>query len=317
MEKEAPLISIIIICYNNQDYIGKAIESCLNQDFDHPYEIIVVNDNSSDDSANIIKRYVERFNNVFLINVDCHQLLNVRFAGLDKANGKYACFLDGDDTYHQSMLKTMYKTITKYDADVVNCSLFFVKNGKNHANLFEKFKILNSYQAIKALFGDSYIRGFMYTKMYRSELIKDIAKKLVAPNENFMYEDFMANFLIFKFANKVVSIKDRLIYYNKSNPTSITKKNKRIGDNIKVNATIRYLIDFFNDKKLLKIFKRFAWRRFLSLTADIYFAKFDTLSQKIKISKIALKELKLLNKKHLRTNGTSFEEFIKQTKFKV
>ena len=317
MEKEAPLISIIIICYNNQDYIGKAIESCLNQDFDHPYEIIVVNDNSSDDSANIIKRYVERFNNVFLINVDCHQLLNVRFAGLDKANGKYACFLDGDDTYRPSMLKTMYKTITKYDADVVNCSLFFVKNGKNHANLFEKFKILNSYQAIKALFGDSYIRGFMYTKMYRSELIKDIAKKLVAPNENFMYEDFMANFLIFKFANKVVSIKDRLIYYNKSNPTSITKKNKRIGDNIKVNATIRYLIDFFNDKKLLKIFKRFAWRRFLSLIADIYFAKFDTLSQKIKISKIALKELKLLNKKHLRTNGTSFEEFIKQTKFKV
>lgn len=317
MEKEAPLISIIIICYNNQDYIGKAIESCLNQDFDHPYEIIVVNDNSSDDSANIIKRYVERFNNVFLINVDCHQLLNVRFAGLDKANGKYACFLDGDDAYHPSMLKTMYKTITKYDADVVNCSLFFVKNGKNHANLFKKFKILNSYQAIKALFGDSYIRGFMYTKMYRSELIKDIAKKLVAPNENFMYEDFMVNFLIFKFANKVVSIKDRLIYYNKSNPTSITKKNKRIGDNIKVNATIRYLIDFFNDKKLLKIFKRFAWRRFLSLIADIYFAKFDTLSQKIKISKIALKELKLLNKKHLRTNGTSFEEFIKQTKFKV
>lgn len=317
MEKEAPLISIIIICYNNQDYIGKAIESCLNQDFDHPYEIIVVNDNSSDDSANIIKRYVERFNNVFLINVDCHQLLNVRFAGLDKANGKYACFLDGDDAYHPSMLNTMYKTITKYDADVVNCSLFFVKNGKNHANLFEKFKILNSYQAIKALFGDSYIRGFMYTKMYRSELIKDIAKKLVSPNENFMYEDFMANFLIFKFANKVVSIKDRLIYYNKSNPTSITKKNKRIGDNIKVNATIRYLIDFFNDKKLLKIFKRFAWRRFLSLIADIYFAKFDTLSQKIKISKIALKELKLLNKKHLRTNGTSFEEFVKQTKFKV
>lgn len=317
MEKEAPLISIIIICYNNQDYIGKAIESCLNQDFDHPYEIIVVNDNSSDDSAKIIKRYVERFNNVFLINVDCHQLLNVRFAGLDKANGKYVCFLDGDDAYHPSMLKTMYKTITKYDADVVNCSLFFVKNGKNHANLFEKFKILNSYQAIKALFGDSYIRGFMYTKMYRSELIKDIAKKLVSPNENFMYEDFIANFLIFKFANKVVSIKDRLIYYNKSNPTSITKKNKRIGDNIKVNATIRYLIDSFNDKKLLKIFKRFAWRRFLSLIADIYFAKFDTLSQKIKISKIALKELKLLNKKHLRTSGTSFEEFIKQTKFKV
>lgn len=67
MEKVKKRFSIIIPAYNVQEYIGKAIESVLNQDFED-YELIVVNDASKDNTAEAVRKYEAKYSNVKLIS---------------------------------------------------------------------------------------------------------------------------------------------------------------------------------------------------------------------------------------------------------
>ena len=101
-----PLISIILTCYNLEHYIGDAIMSLLNQDFNRPYEIIVIDDASSDGSAQVIKameddRLVKVF---FPVNKGAAEAINHGFL---IAKGIYICRFDGDDKWYPGYLKTM------------------------------------------------------------------------------------------------------------------------------------------------------------------------------------------------------------------
>jgi glycosyltransferase involved in cell wall biosynthesis len=91
----SPLVSVIVTCFNRQNYIGEAIESILHQTFDD-YEIIVIDDGSVDGSAEICKGYGSRVKYFFQENRGASDAKN---SGVTRARGKYISFLDSDDIW--------------------------------------------------------------------------------------------------------------------------------------------------------------------------------------------------------------------------
>ena len=111
-------VSVIIPLYNTQTYIGKCIESCVNQTLKE-IEIIVINDGSTDRSPDIVKEYAEKNNNIFMHSIENCGLSIARNTGLAMARGKYIYFLDSDDWINEDCLEILYTQAEKYDLELV------------------------------------------------------------------------------------------------------------------------------------------------------------------------------------------------------
>ena len=85
--------SIIIPVYNTSKYLNKCIKSAINQDYEN-IEIIIVNDGSTDDSLDIIKKYTKKYKNITLIDQKNKGLSVARNEGIKKATGDYFLLLD-------------------------------------------------------------------------------------------------------------------------------------------------------------------------------------------------------------------------------
>ncbi len=107
--------SIIIPAYNVEPYIGKCVESILEQRADD-YEIIIVYDRSADNTRQIIEAYQEKNGCIKVIdNKEKKGLSHARNVGVDNAKGDYLVFADGDDYIHPDTLDNLNKAIDKYD----------------------------------------------------------------------------------------------------------------------------------------------------------------------------------------------------------
>ena len=84
--------------YNTELYLEECLDSLLNQNISHDeYEIICVNDGSTDGSANILHKYFSKYHNIIVIDKENSGVSSARNVGLDIAKGKYICFFDSDD----------------------------------------------------------------------------------------------------------------------------------------------------------------------------------------------------------------------------
>ncbi len=98
--------SIIIPVYNTSKYLNKCIKSAINQDYDN-IEIIIVNDGSTDDSLDIIKKYTKKYKNITLIDQKNKGLSVARNEGIKKATGDYFLLLDSDDFIEYNLVSTL------------------------------------------------------------------------------------------------------------------------------------------------------------------------------------------------------------------
>ena len=106
-----PFFSIIIPLYNREKKIAKAIQSVLDQTF-QDFELIIVDDNSTDNSAQIVSAYQEKDSRIkYLKNELNRERCVTRNKGILEATGKYLCFLDSDDYHLPNHIETFYKRI--------------------------------------------------------------------------------------------------------------------------------------------------------------------------------------------------------------
>lgn len=112
-------ISIIMPLYNAQKYLEESLKSVLGQTFTN-YELICVNDGSTDGTLNILEKFLKRDNRLRVVsNTERLGAAYSRNKGMGMANGKYLAFLDGDDLFDEMMLEKAYDTIEKNAADIV------------------------------------------------------------------------------------------------------------------------------------------------------------------------------------------------------
>ena len=117
------LVSVIIPNYNHAAYVGDAIRSVLRQDYEN-FEIIVVDDGSTDNSREVIAQFGSRVRAIWQSN---RGLSAARNAGLKAAGGAYVGLLDADDMYELNFLSTLVPILeSRRDAEAVYCGYRFV-----------------------------------------------------------------------------------------------------------------------------------------------------------------------------------------------
>lgn len=122
-------ISIVMPIFNTGQYLKESIESLLQQTY-REFELICVNDASTDDSGAILRELQQRDARIVLVEHEVnHGAAISRNTGLKAAKGEYIIFLDSDDYFYRNMLETSYRCAAEYDADVVIFGSETLENG--------------------------------------------------------------------------------------------------------------------------------------------------------------------------------------------
>lgn len=121
------LISIVMPIYNGASLISETLESIINQSYEN-WELIIVNDKSTDNTADIINSYMKKDNRIRLINLEenCGGPAKPRNIGIENSIGKYVSLIDADDMWHKDKLLVC----TQYlDSDIIyHKEKYFYKN---------------------------------------------------------------------------------------------------------------------------------------------------------------------------------------------
>lgn len=118
MVDKIPSVSVIIPVYNTAAYLVECLDSVMRQDMDD-LEIMVVNDGSTDASAEIIERYATRDGRVVVLNHENKGAAVARNEALRMARGDYVMFLDSDDFYQPGLVTTAYHEISLNACDIL------------------------------------------------------------------------------------------------------------------------------------------------------------------------------------------------------
>ena len=139
-----PLISVIIPIYNAEKYLSRCLDSVLEQDYDN-YEVIMVNDGSSDNSLDICNQYVKKDKRFSVITQKNKGVSEARNTGLSAAKGDYLQFIDSDDFILPGMFSTMYKEIIATECDFVACQHGFGNVNDKQYTMPPSASILNKF----------------------------------------------------------------------------------------------------------------------------------------------------------------------------
>ncbi|WP_118861982.1 glycosyltransferase [Haemophilus haemolyticus] len=167
----SPLFSIIIPIYNTSNYLDECLRSVVEQNFDD-YEIILVDDGSTDDSFDICANYMKQYGNISLVSKPNGGLSDARNTGIHLARGKYLIFLDGDDYWHgRDILSDLFKIYQHSSPDlIIN---FFTSVYPDRVAPHEpcKEKCGDFSRDFEFLFNQKVYLGFTWTKVIKREII--------------------------------------------------------------------------------------------------------------------------------------------------
>jgi len=214
-------LSIIICAYNAGKYIKRCLDSIYDQDF-LDYEVIVVNDGSTDNTREIVQSYDK---DIKLINKENTGLADSRNVGLKEAKGDYVWFVDSDDELEIDSLNVIYNAINKSNVDILKFNYRRVTDNKINVNpslpsdIYEDEKLINlRHQMLR----NSYDHLFTcWMHVYKRELIKDV---LFTNEKEYAFDDTIFNNIVYSLAKRIQSI-NNILYRYIDNPTSITKNN--------------------------------------------------------------------------------------------
>ena len=243
-----PKFSIIIPVYNVEKYLKKCLESIKNQSY-KDYEVIIVNDGSTDKSKDILDEYDYK-----VINQKNQGLSVARNNGVKKAKGKYLIFVDSDDYIEKDYVEVLYNNLIKEDADLSCCSLYEVfKNEIKNKSKKDKYYVMNSYETIEKTFTDEGLNVYVWNKLYKKELFKNI-KFPVNKNSEDIYV-----------MHEIISSCKKIVYESIPKYYYVQRKNSIVNNINKINIdSIEASLHAVNYLKNNKELQRYAIKNYLN-----------------------------------------------------
>jgi glycosyltransferase involved in cell wall biosynthesis len=241
-------ISVIVPNYNGMKYLKQCLSSLLSQDFEGVYEVIIIDDCSTDDSRAIIETFCDnKF--VFIQNYKNSGQAKTRNVGLDHAKGKYICFVDSDDFVSHEFLQCMYNSISKNERDMSICNYEAVDCNNNIIS--QEVSEIDDLPLYAQLL-DARCSAVVWDKIYRRDLIE---KHNVRFMPNICNEDILFNF-DYMINIETFSLVDKFVISYRQHSSSMTKtfNLKTILDMNKVFSSISETIktsDIIKKDKLL------------------------------------------------------------------
>lgn len=237
-------VSVIVPVYNAEKTIEKCLNSLIKQTLDD-YEIIVINDGSTDNTKNILDNFKDN-EKIKIVNKNNEGIGKTRNKGITLALGEYITFVDSDDYVDEKMLESYYVFAKKNDLDLVTSTYNKVIRGKVIPFPSVKFKIGNvktSPQIINSIeYGPC-------AKLYRREML---IKNNILFIENKKYEDmpFVCKALL---KSKLVGyLKESYYYYVINNNSETTTMDERVFDMLDILKIIMndYKKEFYLKKEI-------------------------------------------------------------------
>jgi len=267
-EKSQPLVTVITPLFNAQDFIGETIESVLDQTYQN-WEMIIVDDCSTDNSRDIVKKYEAKESRIKLIELEKNfgGPARPRNVGLDISKGDYLAFLDADDVWLKNKLQVQINEMLVNNLDFTSTDSKFIDDNSIDT-IINKHKIIIFFKKIKrkATLSDVIKGSFISTS---SAIVSKNFISKFDENKDFIGVEDM--YLWMKILNKknvrYKYIRDKLIKYRVSS-TSLSERGVNQKQAIKANLCI---LKFILDNQKFEYIKYF-YIRIIKL-AFIYFIK--------------------------------------------
>lgn len=298
--------TIIIPVYNTEKYLKKCIDSALIQDY-QSYEIIIVNDGSTDSSSTIIREYEDKYpEKVKVLNKENGGLSSARNFGIEHSKGKYLAFLDSDDWIAKEFLSKFSEKIdfNLSDRRVITCNREFVFEAERISDNLPKFRLLHISDKPEIIRS---INLSACNKVFHRELFNNNLFPLGR-----LYEDIYPVTHAILNCDLIGMVDDVLYAVRKDNPNSITsnfhKNEQHLPENleelrcyIKKNHSFLYEdFMFFYNKTLLSFYTKvvqnnrydLVWSNMLNLLS---YVKTDGIQNKIVLVLLRLRLFSLLS----------------------
>lgn len=224
-----PFLSIIVPVYNVECYLQKCIESILKQTFED-FELLLVNDGSTDNSSTICDDYAERDARISVIHKENGGLVSARKAGLSAASGKYIGYVDSDDWIEADMYQSLCDAARDFDVDIVICDI--VENYPDEEvrrtqivtpGLYNKNKLEKEVYPIMLYAGEYYKFGLfpsVSNKLFKTSLLKKF--QFYVDDQIRMGEDVACTYPSLLEANSIYILDQQYLYHYRQNPSSMT-----------------------------------------------------------------------------------------------
>lgn len=183
-------ISIIIPLYNMQQYIGRCLDSILEQTFPD-FEVICVDDGSTDESRNICEQYGQKDARIKVYHTVNQGVSQARNYGLSKVTGEWFAFIDADDWVETDYLKVLYENAVKYSCNVSACA--FRRDMEYSlgydSSICETILFHSMEECIHSFIClEKSMEGMACNKLYRTNSFKDICfEEDIKVNEDCLY----------------------------------------------------------------------------------------------------------------------------------
>lgn len=283
-------ISIILPVYNMERYLSECMESIINQTFSD-FEVICIDDGSTDSSPEILKDYKDKDSRVRIITQENMGLSCARNAGMDEAAGEYIYFIDSDDYINPNALETMVNLCERHDLDLLIFKLvnFDDKTGEENPHYSDMPFLLDLGDAFTYRDFDDYLFKVdvtVSTKFFKRQLI--INRRFP---EGLIFED---NAFIFDYifdAQRIFFLDECLYHRRVREGSIITLASKNHCDLIEI---YRIIEDKFKSRG---IYEEYRERLFMRKIDSIYY-RFTTIDSKFKAEYFDLMKRDFENQKN-------------------
>lgn len=252
-----PEISVIMPVYNVEKFLPRCLDSLLNSTF-RDFEVICINDGSTDKSLDILNNYKIKDSRIRIITQNNQGLSIARNIGLRNANAEYIYFLDSDDAIHPQCLEICYSLAKKHDAELISFLYEdYIWEERNSELKFPRANILINEENLKFIDRPLYY-GFtnkrnrinynVWTKFYKKQILAGVE---FIPK--IRYEDYPHTFIVLARNPKTIIVNEILYLYT-TNPNSISHQKISVEQIREFKAGIFYVYsEYVKNKRVAEL----------------------------------------------------------------
>lgn len=219
-----PMVSIIVPIYNAEQYLRRCVDSILNQEYTD-FELLLVNDGSTDASGDICEEYGDRDPRVIVIQKENTGVSDSRNRALDRARGKYLQFLDSDDWITQDATRLFVRAAEEYGCDMVISDFYRVVGERlSPKGDIEEEGVLTREEFAAHMMENpaDFYYGVLWNKLYRRDIVEE--HKLRMDTDISWCEDFMFNLEYVRYAETFYALRTPVYYYVKTKGSLVNQK---------------------------------------------------------------------------------------------
>ena len=202
-------VSIIVPAYNVEKEITCCIDSIVNQKTNYSFEVIIINDGSTDKTGELLEQY-RHYDFVWIEEQENRGFSGARNRGLELARGRYLMFIDSDDYIPKDAVESLMKTAVANDADIVQGSFCNVVGGQIEPGATCKNAQVNVADTNQKIF------GYVWGKVFKKQLFASLSFP-----EQYWFEDTITHYLLVFLAKRIFTIQE-FVYFYRLNPKGIT-----------------------------------------------------------------------------------------------